>query len=140
MERFVIQGSKSLSGSITPSGSKNEALPILAACLLTAEPVMLKNLPDIQDVRVMLEVIENIGCTVERLSEGTVRITADGLNTTELPEALCKRIRASILFAGPMLARCGKVQLPPPGGDVIGRRRVDTHFLGMSALVIYYVV
>jgi UDP-N-acetylglucosamine 1-carboxyvinyltransferase len=134
MERFIIQGGNPLSGSITPSGSKNEALPILAACLLTAEPVMLKNLPDIQDVRVMLEIIESIGCTVERLTGGIVRISAEGLNTTELPEALCKRIRASILFAGPMLARCGKVQLPPPGGDVIGRRRVDTHFLGLSAL------
>lgn len=134
MERFVIEGGKSLSGNVRPSGSKNEALPCLAACLLTPEPVILKNLPNIADVRVMLEVLEAMGCTVERLAPGTVRICAEGVTETHLDEGQCSRIRASILFAGPMVGRFGNVFLPPPGGDVIGRRRIDTHVLGITAL------
>ncbi len=134
MDKFIIEGGRALSGTVRPSGSKNEALPALAACLLTSEPVILKNLPDIVDVRVMLEVMESIGCKIERLAPGTVRITAESLTGTTLDPDLCRRIRASILFAGPMLARMGSVTLPPPGGDVIGRRRVDTHFLGLEAL------
>jgi len=134
MERFVIEGGKSLKGTVRPSGSKNEALPCLAACLLTPEPVILKNLPNIADVRVMLEVLEAMGCTVEHLAEGTVRICAEGVTETELDAKQCARIRASILFAGPMVGRFGKVFLPPPGGDVIGRRRIDTHVLGITAL------
>ena len=133
MERFIIEGGHSLSGTLVPSGSKNEALPVIAACLLTPEPVMLKNVPDIRDVRVMLEIMSEIGCTVERLAPGTVRITAADISH-ELPAELCARIRASILFAGPILGRLGQVDLWPPGGDVIGRRRVDTHFMGMQAL------
>lgn len=133
-ERFVIKGGKKLKGTITPSGSKNEALPTLAACLLTPEPVILKNVPNIVDVQVMLEILEHLGCKVERLASDTVRVTADGVGDPKLDPALCKRIRASILFAGPLLARLGKVDLPLPGGDVIGRRRVDTHFLGLEAL------
>jgi len=134
MERFVIEGGKQLHGTVRPNGSKNEALPVLAACLLTSEPVMLKNLPRIADVEVMLEVLKSLGATVEELDRHTLRITSGELNTTVLDADLCRRIRASILFAGPMVARMGAVTLPPPGGDVIGRRRVDTHFLGLKAL------
>lgn len=134
MERFRIQGGVSLCGTIRPSGSKNEALPSIAACLLTAEPVTLKNLPNIQDVTVMMEVLKELGCTVERLADDTIRVTADTIKGPELPSELCRKIRASILFAGPMLTRTGEVKLPPPGGDVIGRRRVDTHFLGLKGL------
>jgi UDP-N-acetylglucosamine 1-carboxyvinyltransferase len=134
MERFVIEGGKKLKGSVRPSGSKNEALPVLAACLLTAEPVVLKNVPDIADVRVMLEVLATLGTEVERLAPDTWRLTTPKVATPTLDVALCTRIRASILFAGPMLARLGRVELPPPGGDVIGRRRVDTHFMGLEAL------
>jgi UDP-N-acetylglucosamine 1-carboxyvinyltransferase len=134
MERFVIEGGKQLHGTVRPNGSKNEALPVLAACLLTSEPVMLKNLPRIADVEVMIEVLKSLGATVEELDRHTLRITSGELNTTVLDADLCRRIRASILFAGPMVARMGAVTLPPPGGDVIGRRRVDTHFLGLKAL------
>ena len=135
MERFVIEGGTPLNGVVVPSGSKNEALPVLAATLLTSEPVTLKNLPRIADVQVMLEVLEIMGCTVENLGPDEVRITAhEILGDGELPADLCRKIRASILFAGPVLARHGNVVLPPPGGDVIGRRRVDTHFVGLAAL------
>ncbi len=134
MERFVIEGGLELSGEVRPSGSKNEALPTLAATLLTPEPVILKNLPDIADVRVMMEILEELGATIERLAPGTVRITAGEVTSTSLRGELSRRIRASILFAGPMVARLGAVDLPPPGGDVIGRRRVDTHLLGLQAL------
>ncbi len=134
MERFVIEGGKKLEGSVRPSGSKNEALPLLAACLLTAEPVILKNVPDIADVQVMLEVLATLGTEIERLAPDTWRLTTPVVTTPTLDAALCTRIRASILFAGPMLARLGRVELPPPGGDVIGRRRVDTHFMGLEAL------
>ncbi|MGM0577216.1 MAG: UDP-N-acetylglucosamine 1-carboxyvinyltransferase [Myxococcota bacterium] len=134
MERFVIEGGKSLEGTVRPSGSKNEALPVLAACLLTPEPVILKNLPDIADVQIMLQVLEAMGSKVERLADDTVRVTTPEVKGTTLDPTLCRRIRASILFAGPMLGRMGEVELPPPGGDVIGRRRLDTHFLGLEAL------
>jgi len=134
MERFVIEGGHRLSGTVTPSGSKNEALPVLAACLLTAEPVMVKNLPDIADVRVMCEILEALGAKVERLAPDTVRVTAADVTSGIVDAALAKRIRASILLAGPLLARLGRVELPPPGGDVIGRRRLDTHFTGFQAL------
>ena len=133
MERFVIEGGKPLSGRVVPSGSKNEALPAIAACLLTPEPVVLKNVPDIQDVRVMLQVLEQLGCRVERLAEDTVRVTAADIHEV-VDQELARRVRASILFAGPILARLGRVVLPPPGGDVIGRRRLDTHFIGLQAL------
>jgi UDP-N-acetylglucosamine 1-carboxyvinyltransferase len=118
---------------VRPSGSKNEALPAIAATLLTSEPVVLKNVPDIADVRVMLQVLEQLGARVERLAEDTVRVTAASISDTVDPD-LARRVRASILFAGPILARAGRVVLPPPGGDVIGRRRLDTHFLGLQAL------
>jgi UDP-N-acetylglucosamine 1-carboxyvinyltransferase len=134
MERFVIEGGHRLKGTVTPSGSKNEALPVLAACLLTSEPVVLKNLPAIADVEVMLQILEKLGSKVERLAEDTVRVTADGVTDGKVDASLARRIRASILLAGPLVARAGQVELPPPGGDVIGRRRLDTHFHGLTAL------
>jgi UDP-N-acetylglucosamine 1-carboxyvinyltransferase len=134
MEKFVIEGGYPLSGEMTPSGNKNEALPVLAATLLTDEEVHLSNVPRIRDVEVMCEVIQSIGGTVEWVSRNEVKICAKGLSTGELNPQLCQRIRASILFAGPLLARVGKVNLPPPGGDVIGRRRLDTHFHALEGL------
>ncbi len=130
-EKLVIQGGNPISGTVIPSGSKNEALPVLASTLLASEPVILRNIPKIQDVLVMLDVLERIGSKVEQLEKGEYRIDTTGVDTWRLPAELCSKIRASILFAGPMLARMGKVELPPPGGDVIGRRRLDTHFDGM---------
>ncbi|MBV70142.1 MAG: UDP-N-acetylglucosamine 1-carboxyvinyltransferase [Myxococcales bacterium] len=134
MEKFVIDGRRRLSGSVTPSGNKNEALPTLAACLLTEEPVILRNVPRIRDVGVMCQVLERQGATVEWLSENDVKICAANVRGAALDAPLCSRIRASILFAGPMVARLGHVILPPPGGDVIGRRRVDTHLHAFQAL------
>lgn len=134
MEKFVIQGRRRLAGEVRPGGNKNEALPCLAATLLTDEPVTLHNVPRIRDVLVICEVIEHQGGTVEWLDDSTVRICAGKLEGRPLDAELCKRIRASILFAGPLTARVGHVLLPPPGGDVIGRRRLDTHFHALEAL------
>ena len=134
MEKFIIEGSTPLRGEVTPSGNKNAALPILAACLLTNEPVVLHNIPQIKDVIDMRLLLENLGVTVEILGKNTWRLTAQDLRTADLDPELCRRIRASILLAGPMLARMGELQLPPPGGDVIGRRRLDTHLLALQAL------
>ena len=134
MEKLVIHGRRKLSGVVHPSGNKNEALPALAATLLTDEPVILRNMPRIRDVMVMCEVIENLGAEVEWIDRSDVRICAKHLGASRLDPDLCRRIRASILFAGPLLARMGRVVLPMPGGDVIGRRRVDTHFRALEAL------
>ena len=123
----MIEGSQPLSGRVRAAGNKNAALPIIAACLLTDEPVTLTNVPAIRDVETMLELAAEIGAAVERLGPGELRITASGELRTALDEELCRRIRASVLFAGPLLARCGEASVPPPGGDVIGRRRLDTH-------------
>jgi UDP-N-acetylglucosamine 1-carboxyvinyltransferase len=134
MEKFVIQGRRRLSGSVTPGGNKNETLPTIAATLLTDDPVILRNVPNIRDARVMCEVLERQGATVEWLDETSVKICNRNVKGTRLDADLCQRIRASILFAGPMVARSGHVVLPPPGGDVIGRRRLDTHFHAFEAL------
>src|SRR6266480_6637043 len=134
MERFIVEGGRRLDGTIRPGGNKNAALPILAACLLTDEPITLQNLPDIQDVRVMLEIIEKLGATVERCEKNVVRIHAKGEVTATPDPQLSKKIRASILLAGPLLARCGSANITKPGGDVIGRRRVDTHLLALESL------
>jgi UDP-N-acetylglucosamine 1-carboxyvinyltransferase len=134
MEKFVIRGQKELSGSVTPSGSKNEALPCLAATLLTDEKVTLKNVPRIRDVDVMLEIIDDLGGHFEWTGDHEVEVKTENVDRGELNPELCRKIRASILFAGSMLGRRGSCQLPPPGGDVIGRRRVDTHFLALKAL------
>jgi len=134
MDRFHVEGGRRLEGTIRPGGNKNAALPILAACLLTDEPVILRNLPDIQDVRVMLEILDGLGAEIERLETNVVRIHAKGDISPNPDIGLSKKIRASILLAGPLLARVGSVAVAKPGGDAIGRRRVDTHLLALEAL------
>ena len=133
MARFIVEGGTPLRGEITPAGNKNEALPLIAASLLTDEPVTLRNVPRIRDVRGMLEIASALGARVEELDSRSVRVTG-GLRSTEVPAALAGEIRTSLLFAGPLLARYKKVKLGLPGGDVIGRRRNDTHFLALRAL------
>ncbi len=134
MERFVVEGGRRLEGTIRPGGNKNAALPILAACLLTDDPVTLRNLPDIEDVRVMLQIMGGMGVTVTRVENNVVTIHAKGDCDSHPDPDLSKKIRASILLAGPLLARCGTAQIAKPGGDAIGRRRVDTHLLALEAL------
>lgn len=134
MEKFIIEGGVSLKGEITPAGNKNSALPLLAACLLTREPVVLHNVPQIRDVLDMRRLVENLGARVEELGPNTWRITAADLQTSNLDPDLCRRIRASILLAGPVIAREATLLLPTPGGDVIGRRRLDTHILALRSL------
>jgi UDP-N-acetylglucosamine 1-carboxyvinyltransferase len=134
MEKLIIQGGYPLSGEVTPSGNKNAALPLLAACLLTDEPVILHNVPNIRDVNDMIALLQSLGVEAEKLENHTWKIHAANICPAELKPELCRRIRASILLAGPMVARTGDLRLPPPGGDVIGRRRVDTHILAIKAL------
>jgi UDP-N-acetylglucosamine 1-carboxyvinyltransferase len=134
VESFVIEGGVPLRGTVRPAGNKNAALPILAACLLTADPVTLDNVPRIRDVEAMIELLCDIGAEVEWLGPNRLRVWAADIAKTALDAELCTRIRASILFAGPLLARCGTADVPPPGGDVIGRRRVDTHLMAFAAL------
>jgi UDP-N-acetylglucosamine 1-carboxyvinyltransferase len=134
MEKFVIEGGIPLRGEVTPSGNKNAALPILAACLLTDEPVTLHNVPLIKDVLDMRTLLESLGVQVETMNASTWRLTARDIRAADLDPDMCRRIRASILLAGPMVARTGGLQIPPPGGDVIGRRRLDTHILALEAL------
>jgi len=134
MEKFIVTGGVPLRGEVTPSGNKNASLPILAACLLTDESVILHNVPQIKDVFDMRDLLLSLGAAVETLDAHTWRVTAQRVRFADLDAELCRRIRASILLAGPMLARAGALQLPPPGGDVIGRRRLDTHFLALQAL------
>jgi UDP-N-acetylglucosamine 1-carboxyvinyltransferase len=134
MEEFIIEGGVPLHGEVLPSGNKNAALPLLAACLLTDEPVVLHNVPQIRDVLAMRRLIESLGSVVEELDANSWRITTRELTASHLDPDLCRRIRASILIAGPVLARSGGITLPPPGGDVIGRRRLDTHILALRAL------
>jgi UDP-N-acetylglucosamine 1-carboxyvinyltransferase len=133
-EAFVIEGAQPLNGVIRAAGNKNAALPIIAACLLTDEPITLTNVPAITDVETMLELIVDLGVEVEHAGRGEVRIHAAEVRKRELDEELCSRIRASVLFAGPLLARCGEAIIPPPGGDVIGRRRLDTHIHAFTRL------
>ena len=124
-----------MSGVHCVPGNKNAALPMLAASLLTAEPVVLRNLPLIADVRTMIDLLAELGAQVELDGERrTVRICARRVKSTHLSKALCGKVRSSILFAGPLLARCGSAKLYPPGGDVIGRRRIDTHLDGFRRL------
>ncbi len=133
MYKYEIEGGFPIKGKIKASGNKNAALPCIAAVILTDEVVELENLPDIEDVRVMVNILREIGCKVERLGKNHLRFQMGNVKS-EIPETLSSIVRASILFAGPILARTGKIILPPPGGDVIGRRRLDTHFLALSAL------
>jgi UDP-N-acetylglucosamine 1-carboxyvinyltransferase len=134
MEKFHIEGGIPLKGEVTPSGNKNAALPILAATLMTDEPVILHNVPNIRDVNDMRKLVASLGVKIESLGESSWRIAARTVRPADLDPDLCRRIRASILLAGPMLARTGGFRLPPPGGDVIGRRRLDTHSLALKAL------
>ena len=134
MEKFIIQGGIPLSGEVTPSGNKNAALPLLAATLLTDEPVILHNVPAIRDVQDMRNLLESLGVQIEELSPHSWKIQATDVRPADLDPEKCRRIRASILLAGPMVARAGELRLPPPGGDVIGRRRLDTHTLTLQAL------
>jgi UDP-N-acetylglucosamine 1-carboxyvinyltransferase len=127
MEKFIIQGGVPLSGEIVPAGNKNAALPILAACLLTDEELLIGNVPNIRDVQSMLGLLERLGVKVEWTGDNEVKLQADTVGSTEVDEELASRIRASFLVAGPLLARFGEVKMPPPGGDTIGRRRLDAH-------------
>jgi UDP-N-acetylglucosamine 1-carboxyvinyltransferase len=134
MEKFVIEGGYPLSGTLAPAGNKNAALPVLAACLLTEEDVLLRNIPRITDVEAMLELLSGLGVKVEWRQESVVALNARHLHRTDVDPDLANRIRASFLAAGPLLARCGEVHMPPPGGDVIGRRRLDPHLDAFRAL------
>lgn len=134
MDKFNITGGIPLHGEITPGGNKNAALPLIAACLLTEEPVTLHNVPDIRDVQTMIALIESLGVKITRVAPNTIQIHAREIHPTDLDPDLCRKIRASILLAGPVVAKKGFLVLPPPGGDVIGRRRVDTHLLALERL------
>ncbi len=134
MYEYHIEGGFPIKGSITASGNKNAALPCIAATLLTKEPVILRNVPDIEDTNVMLQILTALGVGVEKFDEHAWRIDAAQINSSTIPAQMSKKIRASILFAGPLVARTGKAIMMPPGGDVIGRRRVDTHFLALQEL------
>ncbi|MEL3908686.1 MAG: UDP-N-acetylglucosamine 1-carboxyvinyltransferase [Treponemataceae bacterium] len=134
MAKYHIEGGTPISGTISASGNKNAALPAIAAVVLTGEPVVLRNIPTIEDVGVMLEIFKSFGGKVKKLEKNAYALHLKELKTYEVPTDLATKIRASILFAGPLLARCGKAVLPPPGGDVIGRRRLDTHFLALTEL------
>jgi UDP-N-acetylglucosamine 1-carboxyvinyltransferase len=132
--RFLVRGGRPLRGTVRPAGNKNAALPILAATVLADGVVELDNIPRIRDVETMLALLQDLGAMVEWTATNTVKVDTHAVRPKPLDPALCARIRASILLAGPMLARFGSVTLPPPGGDVIGRRRVDTHFLALEQL------
>ncbi|HWF26587.1 MAG TPA: UDP-N-acetylglucosamine 1-carboxyvinyltransferase, partial [Solirubrobacteraceae bacterium] len=127
MEKFIINGGVPLAGTIVPAGNKNGALPILAACLLTEEEVVLENVPRISDVETMMELIEMLGARIEWRGPNSVCVDASSVTHAEVDRGLSERIRASFLLAGPLLARFGRAHMPPPGGDVIGRRRLDPH-------------
>jgi UDP-N-acetylglucosamine 1-carboxyvinyltransferase len=133
-ESFAIEGGSALHGRIQAAGNKNGALPILAACLLTTEPVTLRNVPRIADVETMLELLNDVGAEAEWVGANDVTIHAADLTKQDLDEELCSRMRASFLLAGPLLARLGAVTVPPPGGDVIGRRRLDPHIHAFNEL------
>jgi len=134
MSEYIIDGGVPLNGTVKASGNKNAALPCIAAALLTDEPVILRNIPEIEDVQVMLEIYASLGGSVETLEPNAYRMRLTNITVSMVPVEQARKIRASILFAGPLLARTGKVMLPPPGGDVIGRRRLDTHFLALTEL------
>ena len=132
--QYIVEGGHRLRGAIEPSGNKNSALPIIAAALLTEHPVTLDNVPRIRDTETLVELIRSVGASPEWRGRNRLAIHAKELRAADLDPELCARIRASILLAGPLLARCGGLTLPPPGGDVIGRRRLDTHFLAFEQL------
>ena len=131
---YIVEGGRRLSGAIEPGGNKNAALPIIAAALLTAETVILENVPRIRDTETLVDLVRSVGAEAAWTAANELTITARNVRAVDLDPDLCAKIRASILLAGPLLARAGHVVLPPPGGDVIGRRRVDTHFLALQQL------
>lgn len=133
-DSFLVEGGVPLRGEVTPSGNKNAALPLICATLLTAEPVYLRNVPEINDVIAMRKLLASLGAEMEKVSPGCWKFQARNVDIKELDPDLCRQGRASILLAGPLVGRFGSLVLPPPGGDVIGRRRVDTHLLAMRAL------
>lgn len=133
-ERFVIEGGRPLSGTIVPAGNKNAALPILAAALLSEEEVIIDNVPQIVDVHTLLALLDDLGVSMREVGPNSIAIKAENIAKTTLDPELCGRLRASLLLAGPLLARCGRVELSLPGGDFIGRRRVDTHMLAFREL------
>ncbi|HET7025822.1 MAG TPA: UDP-N-acetylglucosamine 1-carboxyvinyltransferase, partial [Gemmatimonadales bacterium] len=132
--RFFVTGGKPLAGTVRPAGNKNAALPILAATLLVDGVVTLHNVPRIKDVEILISILEDLGAAVQWIAANSVQVDGRPAKLKALDPALCAKIRASILLAGPLLARFQSVQLPPPGGDVIGRRRMDTHFLALEQL------
>jgi UDP-N-acetylglucosamine 1-carboxyvinyltransferase len=134
MSRLIIEGGSELSGTITVGGNKNAALKVIPACLLTDEPVTLHNIPDIADVRTVIEIMKDLGVDVLDLGHGSWQLQAKEINKTKIPHELASRIRASFVFSGPMLARMGSITLPGPGGDVIGGRPLDTNIQGLVAL------
>jgi UDP-N-acetylglucosamine 1-carboxyvinyltransferase len=134
VESFVIEGGRPLNGRVRAAGNKNGALPVLAATLLATEPVTLRNVPRIRDVETMCELLADVGAEVEWIGTNDVVIDSSSAHKTELDPELCSRIRASFLLAGPLLARFGRVSVPPPGGDVIGRRRLDPHIHALAEL------
>ena len=135
MSKLVIQGGKTISGTHAVSGNKNAALPMIAAALLSSEPVVLTNVPEIADVAIMLEAAKSFGAKVVRdLKAHAVTLTTPKLKTAIISPETASKLRTSFLFAGPLLARAGRASLPPPGGDAIGHRRLDTHFAGFKAL------
>jgi UDP-N-acetylglucosamine 1-carboxyvinyltransferase len=135
MDKFLIQGGYPLSGTVVPAGNKNAALPVLAACLLTEEEVVLRNIPRIRDVEAMVSLLEHLGVEVDWREDNVVALCAASIDAdVQIPVEKTEPIRASFLVAGPLLARCGNVEIAPPGGDVIGRRRLDPHLDAFRAL------
>lgn len=134
MHEYRIEGGFPIKGKITAAGNKNAALPCIAATLLTDEKVTLRNIPEIEDAGVMFKILQGLGASVKKVEKHVWEVTAQKIDTALIPPELSKKIRASILFAGPLIARLGKASMMPPGGDVIGRRRLDTHFLALTEL------
>ena len=134
MYEYEFEGGFPIKGTIRACGNKNAALPCIAAALLTDKSVVLRNVPEIEDTGVMLNILQSFGAKVKKLDTNTWQIDAVDITRSDIPAELSKKIRASILFAGPLVARTGKAIMPPPGGDVIGRRRLDTHFLALEEL------
>jgi UDP-N-acetylglucosamine enolpyruvyl transferase len=134
MYKYIVEGGHPVKGRIAASGNKNAALPCIAAAVLAREPVVLKNIPEIEDVSVMVEVLLHLGAQVEQLGPHEWRIDPRSIERQDVPAEQSRKVRASLLFAGPLLARFGQAILPPPGGDTIGRRRIDTHLLALQEL------
>ena len=138
MSSFEVTGGKKLKGTITPQGAKNEALQVISAVLLTADPVTISNIPDIVDVNLLIELLADMGVEIKKLAGDTYRFNASNVNTDFLDTAAFRnksgRLRGSVMTAGPMLARFKKAFIPKPGGDKIGRRRLDTHIVGFEKL------